>query len=91
MDEKPNMEKFPCLAMAYKACEKGATVPAVLNAANEICVEAFLNERIAFIEIPRFIDKVMSDHKVIDHPSLSDILEADQWAREETLKVIREK
>lgn len=89
--EKPDMGKFPCLKMAYDACEKGATFPAVLNAANEICVDAFLNKRLAFIEIPEYISQVLSLHKKCENPGLAQILEADKWAREKTLRMIKEK
>ena len=89
--EKPDMEKFPCLAMAYIACEKGATFPAVLNAANEICVEAFLREQISFTKIPELINKVMSCHRGSENPGLPDILAADEWARQETRMLIKGK
>ena len=80
--QKPDTNKFPCLALAFKACEQGGTLPAVLNAANEVAVYAFLNRRISFPDIPAMIEKVMERHTVIRNPSLSDILEADRLARE---------
>jgi 1-deoxy-D-xylulose-5-phosphate reductoisomerase len=79
---KPDMDKFPCLKLAFKACEQGGTLPAVLNAANEVAVYAFLNHRISFPDLPAIIGKVMERHTVVTNPSLSDILEADKWARE---------
>ena len=79
--QKPDLEKFPCLALAYEACETGKTLPAVLNAANEAAVNAFLNQRVSFIKIHEIISEIMNRHKVVTNPTLSDIIEADQWAR----------
>jgi 1-deoxy-D-xylulose-5-phosphate reductoisomerase len=79
--DEPDLTKFPCLALAFQACEVGGTLPAVLNAANEVAVNAFLNQSIAFVEIPRVIEQTMDMHTVISDPQLSDILGADQWAR----------
>jgi 1-deoxy-D-xylulose-5-phosphate reductoisomerase len=79
--DQPDLAKFPCLALAFKACEIGGSLPAVLNAANEVAVNAFLNQLIAFVEIPRVIEKTMDKHTVVSDPELSDILRADQWAR----------
>lgn len=81
--EKPDLIKFPCLSLAYSACQIGGTMTAVLNAVNEEAVYAFLDKRIPFLKIPDIIDKVMDRHSVVDNPSLEDILEADKWAREE--------
>ena len=78
---QPDLEKFPCLAMAFEACKKGGTFPAVLNAANEVAVDAFLNYHIPFVTIPDIIRNTMDNHTVVMNPALSDILEADGWAR----------
>lgn len=78
---KPDHERFPCLNLAYKALRAGGTMPAVLNAANEIAVDAFLNNRIRFPEIPAIIEKVMSYHKNGAASHVDDILRADLWAR----------
>ena len=86
--EKPNQDKFPCLALAFKACEKGETLPAVLNAANEIAVQAFLKQSISFERIPKVIAKTMDRHSVVDRPPLSDIIEADRWARKQAKEII---
>ena len=67
--------------MAYEACEIGKTLPAVLNAANEAAVNAFLNRRVSFTKIYEIISETMGRHKVVTNPTLSDIIEADQWAR----------
>jgi 1-deoxy-D-xylulose-5-phosphate reductoisomerase len=80
--ERPDPDKFPCLALAFKACEVGGTLPAVLNAANEVAVNGFLNQSIGFAEIPTVVEQTMAKHPVIQHPELADILDADQWARE---------
>lgn len=79
---KPDMEKFPCLLLAIEACKIGKTMPAVLNAANETAVHAFLDGNIAFADIPIIIENVMKMHTIVSDPSLSDIIEADLWARE---------
>jgi len=86
--KKPDLKKFPCLALAYDACEIGETLPAVLNAANEVVVQAFLSERVPFIAIPDVIRKTMDKHIVVTHPTIPDILEADRWAREHAQKHI---
>jgi len=79
--QEPDLIKFPCLAMAFQACEIGGTLPAVLNAANETAVHGFLNQEIAFIDIVPVIRQTMEKHPVVSNPGLSDILAADQWAR----------
>jgi len=87
--EKPNIKKFPCLALAFAACETGRTLPAVLNAANEVAVAAFLEKSISFVKIPEVIEKTMKYHTVVTDPTLSDILEADQWARKQAEDLIK--
>ncbi|MGE0083392.1 MAG: 1-deoxy-D-xylulose-5-phosphate reductoisomerase [Desulfococcaceae bacterium] len=86
----PDLEKFPCLQLAFLACERGGTLPAVLNAANEIAVEAFLDRKISFTAIPVLIQEIMDRHMVNDNPALDDIFEADRWAREKTEERIQE-
>jgi len=88
--EQPDLEKFPCLALAFKACEVGGTLPAVLNAANEVAVNAFLNQLIAFVAIPQVVEQTMGKHAVVSDPELADILGADQWARNHAEKEILE-
>lgn len=80
--EEPKKELFPCLQFAYDALEVGGTMTAVLNAANEVVVEAFLNKKISFMEIPDIIHKVMNEHICISSPTLEEILYYDEWARE---------
>jgi 1-deoxy-D-xylulose-5-phosphate reductoisomerase len=79
--EEPDGERFPSLSLARKAGEMGGTLPAVLNAANEIAVEAFVNRRITFTQISEIVRRTMDHHKVVSHPALEQILEADAWAR----------
>ena len=86
--EVPDFERFPCLQFAINAMEIGKTMPAVLNAANEIAVEAFLNELIPYKDIAELIRLVMHNHIPTKLNELQDILDADQWAREETTKLI---
>ncbi len=86
--KKPDLDKFPCLALAYTAGKTGGTLPAVLNASNEMAVQAFLNRRIPFVKIPGVISKIMEIHPVVANPELSDIIEADRWAREYAEKEI---
>ncbi|PKN51979.1 MAG: 1-deoxy-D-xylulose-5-phosphate reductoisomerase [Deltaproteobacteria bacterium HGW-Deltaproteobacteria-13] len=85
---KPDIRKFPCLDIAYRAGICGGTAPVVLNAADEVAVSAFMKKKIRFIDLPEIIEKVMTLHGVIDNPSLDDILQADLWARRETEKII---
>ncbi|MBC8200273.1 MAG: 1-deoxy-D-xylulose-5-phosphate reductoisomerase [Desulfobacterales bacterium] len=80
--KKPDLDKFPCLALAYAAGREGGTLPAVLNASNEMAVRAFLDRRIPFVKISEVIGRIMEIHSVVANPELSDIIEADRWARE---------
>ncbi|KPL00966.1 MAG: 1-deoxy-D-xylulose 5-phosphate reductoisomerase [candidate division Zixibacteria bacterium SM23_73_3] len=79
---EPDTEKFPCLGLAYKALEMGGTAPAVLNAANEVAVEAFLACGIGFTDIQKIVQKTLKQHQVKLNPQLDDILNADKWARQ---------
>ena len=85
--EEPDPERFPALSLARRAGEIGGTLPAVLNAANEIAVEAFVNRRINFPQITAIVSATMAAHSVVAHPTLKQILEADAWARSETGKI----
>jgi 1-deoxy-D-xylulose-5-phosphate reductoisomerase len=84
--EEPDMERFPAIELARRAGEVGGTLPAVLNAANEVAVEAFVNRKINFPQITETVRRVMDAHKTISHPTLEQILEADTWARREAAK-----
>lgn len=78
----PDTDKFPCIRLAYQALRVGGTMPAVLNAANEVAVAAFLNEKIKFGDIPRLIQSVCDLHQVQPASSLDQVLAADRWARQ---------
>jgi 1-deoxy-D-xylulose-5-phosphate reductoisomerase len=80
--QKPDLDKFPCLALAFEAARKGGTLTAVLNAANEKAVEAFLEKKITFTDIPELIADTMKRHAVVPAPTLEEIMAADSWARE---------
>ena len=79
--EEPNMELFPNLRHAYDALARGGNIPCVVNAANEICVAAFLNDRIKFTEMPRLIERAMNEAQYILKPTLEDYLETDKEVR----------
>ncbi len=79
--EKPDMETFKCLGLAFKAIKIGGTMPAVLNAANEIAVDAFLKGSIKFLDIAEIIEKTMNAYTVINDYTIDELLEADKWGR----------
>jgi 1-deoxy-D-xylulose-5-phosphate reductoisomerase len=89
--EEPDAERFPSLTLARRAGEAGGTLPSVLNAANEMAVEAFVNGKISFPQITETVRRAMDAHRVVDHPTLEQILEADAWARREALKMTNDK
>jgi 1-deoxy-D-xylulose-5-phosphate reductoisomerase len=78
---EPDHERFPSLNLAFRALEEGGTMPATLNAANEVAVEAFLQNGIEFLEIPQVIERTMVACPVKSLTALEDVLEADQLAR----------
>ncbi|SET17874.1 1-deoxy-D-xylulose 5-phosphate reductoisomerase [Nitrosomonas marina] len=80
--EKPDFKRFPCLRLAYRALEMGDNMPAILNAANEIAVESFLDEKMPFTSIPAMIEHVMDTFEKKTMQSLSDVLEVDSNARD---------
>jgi 1-deoxy-D-xylulose-5-phosphate reductoisomerase len=84
--EEPDEERFPSLKLARRAGEVGGTLPAVLNAANEVAVDAFVNRRKSFVEITETVSRVVCAHRVVEHPTLEQILEADTWARAEAAR-----
>ena len=84
--EEPDPERFPALSLARTAGEVGGTLPAVLNAANEIAVEAFVNRQISFTQISETVRRTMERHTVAAHPTLEHILEADAWARRDAAR-----
>jgi 1-deoxy-D-xylulose-5-phosphate reductoisomerase len=91
--EPPDPDRFPCIALAYRALRTGGTLPAAMNAANEQAVQAFIDERIGLTDIPRVIGAVMDRHHTRPADELATILESDQSARlaaaEEILKLAK--
>jgi 1-deoxy-D-xylulose-5-phosphate reductoisomerase len=87
---QPDMEKFPCLRLAVEAGKKSGTYPAVLCAADEVAVDLFLSQRIGFADIPRIVRQVLEKHHNIAHPSMEEIMAADNWARKTALSIIKE-
>ena len=93
--QEADIKKFPCLKYAYEAIRLGGTAPAILNGADEIAVDAFLNGQIGFLDISEVIKKTMETYKESvfaseSEPSLQDITSADRWAREYAAKIIKE-
>lgn len=78
--EPPDRERFPALELAYEAARHGGTMPAVLNAANEVAVGLFLEQRIGFLDIPRLVERAMADHAP-QEATMENVLAADSWAR----------
>jgi 1-deoxy-D-xylulose-5-phosphate reductoisomerase len=87
--DPPDVEKFPSLKLAYEALETGGTLPAVLNAANEVAVEAFLQGRIGFDWIPHVVASTMQGHKAAPLRDVEAVLEADQWAKAKASEYIQ--
>jgi 1-deoxy-D-xylulose-5-phosphate reductoisomerase len=87
---KPDKRNFPCLSYAYDALRVGGTMPCVLNAANEIAVNAFLRGSIRFNDIPSIIKRTLRDHLVSSASSLKKVLAADMWARETSQLYVKE-
>jgi 1-deoxy-D-xylulose-5-phosphate reductoisomerase len=79
--EEPDLERFPCISLAYRALRTGGTLPAAMNAANEEAVQAFIDERVSFADIPQIIKTVMDEHRTSDVTELSDVVDADRSAR----------
>lgn len=87
--EKPDLETFPCLKLAFDCLKMGGTYCTVLNAANEVLVNEFLEDKIGFYDIPYYIEKTLQAHNSIEDPTLEEILEVDRWAREYVKKSIK--
>ena len=84
--EEPDPDRFPALGLARRAGEVGGTMPAVLNAANEVAVDAFVNGRSTFPQISDTVRRTLESHQPVFHPSLEQILAADAWARREAAR-----
>lgn len=87
---KPDLDKFPCLGLAYRAIREGESMPAVMNAANEIAVDAFLDGRIGFVQIAETIERTMNAHCAHKLVSIDEVLKADMWSRETAREICRE-
>ena len=85
----PRYDEFPALKLARGAGETGGTLPAVMNAANEVAVGAFLDRQLRFPQIWQVVEQVMDRHTPVAHPDLNAILQADQWARAEAAKTLK--
>lgn len=87
--QEPDFKRFPCLGLAYRVARDKGTMPAVLNAANEVSVSEFLKNGLDFVSIPRVIERVLNRHRNKIAPDLDDVLEADSWARREAYQAIQ--
>ena len=85
---EPDFRRFPCLALAREAARKGSTWPAVLNAADEVAVHAFLDGKINFTSIAKVVEKTLAKHKGSPRLSLQAVLEADRWGRQVAQELI---
>lgn len=79
--EEPDMDKYPSLNLTYDALKTGGTMPCVLNAANEVAVVAFLDEKIPFTEITSIVDRTMTDHTVLEGGSIDEVMSVSEWAK----------
>ena len=86
--EKPDLKKFKCLKLAYDAIEKGHSFQVVLNAANEVLVDSFLNKKIKYTDIPNMLEKVMNMYEKRELKTVEDILEFDKEVKEKTRELI---
>lgn len=80
--EEPDTDRFPCLSLAQRAAASDDTLPCVLNAANEVIVDAVLKRGLRFSDIPHYVEKILDLHQPVSNPTLDDILDADLWARQ---------
>jgi 1-deoxy-D-xylulose-5-phosphate reductoisomerase len=86
--EAPDMKKHPSLALSYDAIRTGGTMPCVLNAANEIAVEAFLDRRISFTSIPRVVSMTMAEHRVLMADTIEEIIRVSDWAKMKAAEIV---
>lgn len=87
--EEPDLKKYPSLSLTYEAIRAGGTMPCVLNAANEVAVEAFLDRRISFTEIARVVSETMAQHKVLKTDNINTVLNASNWAQARAEEIIK--
>jgi len=86
---EPDLQRFPCLSLAFQAGKQGGAAPAILNAANEIAVAAFLDNALGYLQIPEVVERVLNRIKPSAASSLEDILEADTKARSLAVDAIK--
>ena len=86
--EKPDLEKFQCLKLAFEAIEKGHSYQVVLNAANEVLVDAFLNHKILYTDIPKGIKTMLDNHSFVELNTVEEILALDKEVKEKTRELI---
>jgi 1-deoxy-D-xylulose-5-phosphate reductoisomerase len=89
--QQPDMETFPALQLGYEVARRGGTCGAVLNAANEAAVGAFLDGALPFLDIPRVCRDILDHHHYSERPSLSELIALDGWSRQEVLRWITAK
>ncbi|MEW6599566.1 MAG: 1-deoxy-D-xylulose-5-phosphate reductoisomerase [Nitrospirota bacterium] len=89
--EEPDTERYPSLALTYKALRAGGTMPCVLNAANEVAVEAFLDEKILFTDITRIVSDTMDEHSVNSGETIEEVMAASEWAGRRTREIVANK
>ncbi len=87
--EEPNLGKFPCLSLAYQAAKLGGTYSAVLTAANDVAVDAFLKDKLSFYGISRVIEETLAKHRNIKHPKIEEVLESDLWTRKTAEQLVK--
>lgn len=88
--EKPDLKRFKCIDLAFQAAKEGGSMPAVLNGANEVAVDAFLKGEIGFLQIPLLIEKTMMVHETFSTDNVETIIEADVWARKRARGLLEE-
>jgi len=86
--EEPDMERYPSLALIYEALRTGGTMPCVLNAANEIAVEAFLEEKILFTDISQVVSDTMAEHAVVRGETIEEVISASGWGRQKAAEIV---
>ena len=85
---EPDLDRFPCLRLAYRALESGPSHAVVLNAANEVAVASYLEEKISFVSIPRVIEQAMDAHSAVPVATLAQVREVDRSARDYSRKLL---
>jgi 1-deoxy-D-xylulose-5-phosphate reductoisomerase len=87
--EEPDLKKYPSLSLTYDAIKTGGTMPCVLNAANEVAVEAFLDKKISFTSMARLVSRTMAEHKVLKAATIAETVNASNWAKGKAGEIVR--